>query len=122
MKQKKFKAFVVQEVNGSFERSLMEKSLEDLPAGEVLIRVHYYSLNYKDALSCIGDKTVTRHYPHTPGIDAAGVVVSSNVKNIKKNDKVVIISFDLGANTPGGFAPKSKLIITTLSFFYMFFT
>ena len=98
-----FNAFVVRKKDSIYVRSVEKRKISDLPNGDVLIQVHYSSLNYKDALSSIGDKTVTRHYPHTPGIDAAGVVVSSNVKHIKKNEKVVIISFDLGANTPGGF-------------------
>jgi acrylyl-CoA reductase (NADPH) len=112
MKQKKFKAFVVQEVNGSFERSLMEKSLEDLPAGEVLIRVHYSSLNYKDALSATGNKGVTRKFPHTPGIDAAGVVVSSENPSLTEGDKVIVTSYDLGMNTAGGFAEYIRVPAT----------
>ena len=69
----------------------------------MLIRVHYSSLNYKDGLSCIGDRGVTRHYPHTPGIDAAGIVESCDSSEFKAGDPVVIISYDLGANTAGGF-------------------
>lgn len=70
-----FKALVVHETRDSrFMRHVVEKAIHDLPQGEVLIRVRYSSLNYKDALSASGNKGVTRHYPHTPGIDAAGVV------------------------------------------------
>lgn len=98
-----FKAYRVKENNLKFTRSIENRSISELPKGDVLINVHYTSLNYKDVLSCTGNKTVTRHYPHTPGIDAAGVVVSSKVSHIKKNDKVIVTSFDLGANTDGGF-------------------
>ncbi len=49
---------------------MVERQLDELPAGEVLIRVRYSSLNYKDALSATGNRGVTRQYPHTPGIDA----------------------------------------------------
>lgn len=100
---KEFDAFVVREKNSKFFRSIEKKNISNLPKGEVLIEVYYSSINYKDILSCIGNKTVTRHYPHTPGIDAAGIVITSSNKNIKKGDEVVVISFDLGANTDGGF-------------------
>ena len=99
-----FQALVVRTSDKkNFTRSIEERSIDDLPKGEVLIRVHYSSLNYKDGLSCAGNRTVTRHYPHTPGIDAAGIVESSDSSAFKAGDPVVIISFDLGANTAGGF-------------------
>ena len=53
--------------DGAFTRSLEERSLEDLPDGDVLVRVHYSSLNYKDGMSASGHRGVTRRYPHTPG-------------------------------------------------------
>ena len=99
-----FKALVVRVSDDkNYIRSIEERCIDDLPQGEVLIRVHYSSLNYKDGLSCIGDRGVTRHYPHTPGIDAAGIVESCNSSKFKAGDSVVIISYDLGANTAGGF-------------------
>ena len=64
----------------------------------------YSSLNYKDALSASGNKGVTRNFPHTPGIDAAGTVVESGAGDFAKGDEVVLTGFDLGANTDGGFA------------------
>jgi putative YhdH/YhfP family quinone oxidoreductase len=60
-------------------------------------------LNYKDALSATGNKGVTRKYPHTPGIDAAGVVVDSTTKLFAVGDQVTVTGFDLGMNTSGGF-------------------
>src|SRR5690554_625184 len=81
-----------------------ERNYADLPAGEVLIKVHYSSLNYKDALSAAGNKGVTRHYPHTPGVDAAGVVVSSGAATIAVGTAVIVTGYDLGMNTAGGFA------------------
>ena len=99
-----FQALVVRTSDKkNFTRSIEERSIDDLPKGEVLIRVHYSSLNYKDGLSCAGNRGVTRHYPHTPGIDAAGVVESSDSSDFNAGDPVVIISYDLGANTAGGF-------------------
>lgn len=99
-----FKAYVVSEVEEKvFKGELVERQIEDLPEGEVLIEVHYSSINYKDALSASGNPGVTRSYPHTPGIDAAGVVKSSSVEGFKAGDEVVVIGYDLGMNTAGGF-------------------
>ena len=104
MAVKTFPALVVSETaNKTYIRELKERSLKDLPEGEVLIRVRYSSLNYKDALSTIGNKGVTKHYPHTPGIDAAGLVEESLSPEFKAGDEVIVTSYDLGMNTPGGF-------------------
>lgn len=84
-------------------REVAQKSVTDLPNGDLLIEVHYSSLNYKDALSATGHKGVTRNYPHTPGIDAAGIVVESASPQWRSGDPVVVTGFDLGMNTSGGF-------------------
>jgi putative YhdH/YhfP family quinone oxidoreductase len=89
---------------GEFVRSVEEKDTEELPAGDLLVRVHYSSLNYKDALSASGNRGVTRRYPHTPGIDAAGVVEASTVSAFQPGDQVIISGYDLGMSHPGGFA------------------
>lgn len=99
-----FKALQVSETaDGHYTREIVQRQIEDLPEGEVLIRVRYSSLNYKDALSCIGNKGVTRNYPHTPGIDAAGVVEASESRAFKAGDEVIVTGFDLGMNTAGGY-------------------
>ncbi|MGQ1891496.1 YhdH/YhfP family quinone oxidoreductase [Thermophagus sp. OGC60D27] len=103
MEEKQFSAFVVEE-EGTFKRTVKVKSVDDLPEGDLLIRVYYSSLNYKDALSSIGNKGVTRKYPHTPGIDAAGVVEWSGSQRFNAGDQVIVTSYDLGMNTDGGFA------------------
>lgn len=95
---------VVEELpDGSFKRTIKEKNIEDLPPGDVLIRVHFSSLNYKDALSATGHKGVTQKYPHTPGIDAAGIVEYSQSSKFKEGDVVLVTGYDLGQNTSGGF-------------------
>jgi putative YhdH/YhfP family quinone oxidoreductase len=100
-----FKAMVVSETaEKTFSREVRERALGDLPAGELIIEVKYSSLNYKDALSATGNKGVTRKYPHTPGIDAAGVVADSTTKLFTVGDQVTVTGFDLGMNTSGGFA------------------
>ena len=98
-----FKALVVEEINSTFERNIKNKNLSDLPDNDVLIRVHYSSLNYKDALSATGNKGITRNYPHTPGVDVGGVVVNSKSPKFKEGDEVIITGYDLGMNTSGGF-------------------
>ena len=87
----------------SFVREIKQKALSDLPAGELVIEVKYSSLNYKDALSASGNKGVTRKYPHTPGIDAAGVVATSTTRLFAAGDQVTVTGFDFGMNTSGGF-------------------
>ncbi|MDM3869930.1 YhdH/YhfP family quinone oxidoreductase [Porticoccus sp. W117] len=108
MNQQHYTALVVEENNGQFERSLQQRSLTELLAepltDELLIRVSYSSLNYKDALSSTGNKGVTRHYPHVPGIDAVGVVEQSSNGNFSAGDTVIVTGFDLGMDTDGGFA------------------
>jgi acrylyl-CoA reductase (NADPH) len=99
-----FKAMVVSETaDQKFVREVKLRDLSELPAGELIIEVKYSSLNYKDALSASGNKGVTRKYPHTPGIDAAGVVVDCSNRSFSVGDHVVVTGFDLGMNTSGGF-------------------
>lgn len=99
-----FKALLVSEqTDGSYERTVTERQLESLPDHEILIKVHYSSLNYKDALSATGNKGVTQQFPHTPGVDAAGTVVESRSEKFREGQEVIVTSYDLGQNTPGGF-------------------
>lgn len=99
-----FKALLVKELdNGQFERSIVERHIDELPPGDVIIRVKYSALNYKDALSATGNKGITRKFPHTPGVDAAGVVELSRHSSFAAGDEVIVTGYDLGMNTPGGF-------------------
>lgn len=99
-----FKALWVTETNsGSFERNIVDRYIDDLPQGELLIKVNYSSLNYKDALSATGNKGITRQFPHTPGIDAAGVVEISRNELFAVGDEVLVTGYDLGMNTCGGY-------------------
>lgn len=99
-----FKALVVtQPEKKVFNRSIVTRSLEELPAGELVVKVHYSSLNFKDALSATGNPGVTREFPHTPGIDAAGEVISCSDGSFQPGDQVIVTSYDLGMETDGGF-------------------
>ncbi|WP_245949175.1 YhdH/YhfP family quinone oxidoreductase [Lutibacter citreus] len=104
-----YKAFRVEEENEKFVSAIKEIPFEELAEGELLIKVNYSSLNYKDALSASGNKGVTRNFPHTPGIDAVGTVVSSTSEKFKKDEEVIVTSYDLGMNTNGGFAEYVKV-------------
>ena len=99
----KFRSIRIYEEGDKFVKKIVERKISDLPEGDVLIRVKYSSLNYKDALSCMGNKGITREYPHTPGIDAAGVVAESRDSRFKEGDEVIVTGYDLGMNTDGGF-------------------
>jgi alcohol dehydrogenase len=80
-----------------------------LPEGDILVKVHYSTLNYKDALSAIGNAGVTRHFPHTPGIDAAGEVVTDSTDQYRPGDRVLISGYDFGMNTAGGLAEYCRV-------------
>lgn len=105
-----FKALLVEQPeNKVFTRTIVERHIDDLPAGELLVRVHYSSLNFKDALSATGNPGVTRNYPHTPGIDAAGEVISCSDGSFVPGDQVIVTSYDLGMETDGGFGQMIRV-------------
>jgi putative YhdH/YhfP family quinone oxidoreductase len=99
-----FKALLVEQPEKKvFTRRVVTRRIDELPAGELLVRVQYSSLNFKDALSATGNPGVTRNYPHTPGIDAAGEVVSDTSGRFAPGAQVIVTSYDLGMETDGGF-------------------
>lgn len=102
----------LQKYKPHFSGRLVTRRIVDLPAGEVLIKAHYSSLNYKDALSAYGNKSVTRQYPHTPGIDIAGEVVHSDSETFAVGDLVLVTGYDLGMNTDGGFSEYVRVPAT----------
>jgi putative YhdH/YhfP family quinone oxidoreductase len=104
MEKDSYRALVASEdSDNNFTQKIESRCVSDLPPGDVLIRVRYSSLNYKDALSAAGNRGVTKKYPHVPGIDAAGIVEHSETDKFDKGDQVIVTSFDLGMNTPGGY-------------------
>ncbi|MEX0608839.1 MAG: YhdH/YhfP family quinone oxidoreductase [Balneolaceae bacterium] len=104
MSEKTFKAYFVEvQPDGSTKGEVKSIPFSFLPEHEVFIKVEFSSLNYKDALSATGNKGVTKNYPHIPGIDAAGIVVSDASGTFKKGQQVVVTGQDLGSNTSGGF-------------------
>jgi acrylyl-CoA reductase (NADPH) len=95
---------VTKEADGNVAGELTERPLDELPEGEVLIRVEYSSLNYKDALAARGHPGVNKQFPHVPGVDAAGIVAQSGVYEFVEGDPVLVTGFDMGANRWGGYA------------------
>ena len=83
---------------------ITRRPLGELPAGDVLLRVAYSSLNYKDALAATGHPGVNKYFPHVPGVDAAGVVAASETPEFAAGDRVLVTGFHMGANRWGGYA------------------
>jgi putative YhdH/YhfP family quinone oxidoreductase len=105
-----FRALLVEQPEKKvFNRSIVTRTLSDLPEGELVVKVHYSSLNFKDALSSVGNPGVTRNFPHTPGIDAAGEVVESSNDSFAPGEKVIVTSYDLGMETDGGFGQMIRV-------------
>ncbi len=82
----------------------VELTLGDLDPGEVVIQTHYSSVNYKDALAATGTGKVVRRFPCVGGVDAAGVVVSSEDARFKAGDEVMVTGYGMGVDHDGGFA------------------
>lgn len=104
-----FTALLIEKTAAGFTRRIVERNVADLPPGDLLIEVRYSSLNYKDAMSATGNPGVTRKFPHTPGIDAAGIVIESAAEGFAAGDEVIAIGFDLGMNTPGGYGQRIRI-------------
>jgi putative YhdH/YhfP family quinone oxidoreductase len=103
------KAIVAEEVDGKVRASLKEISTNDLPAGDVTVRVAYSTLNYKDGLAVTGTTKIARRLPMVCGIDLAGTVEESSSANYKPGDQVVITGWGLSESHWGGFAQKQRV-------------
>lgn len=106
----KFKAFVVdQDDNGIVSNSYKELTKDDLPEGNVLIKVHYSGINYKDALATQDHNKIVKQYPMVPGIDLAGTIEETNAPGFEVGDKVIVTSYDLGVSHYGGFSEYARV-------------
>jgi putative YhdH/YhfP family quinone oxidoreductase len=90
--------------DGKISSRVESISQDQLPDGDLLVRVAYSSLNYKDAIACQGHPGVVRTFPHVPGIDCAGVVVESAANSFRPGDELLVTGYELGAGHWGGFA------------------
>lgn len=104
-----FRAFVVNKTNDGFTAGFQELTQADLPAGEVLVRVAYSSVNYKDGLASIPEGKIVRNYPFVPGIDLAGTVVESSDPQYKEGDEVLATGYELGVSHYGGFSEYARV-------------
>ncbi len=109
MMEKLFHALVVDKKEDHFSVEIEQLTFQDLPEGEVLIRVHYSSVNYKDSLASVPNGNIVKNYPFVPGIDLAGVVVSSDNTRFKKGDEVIVTSYELGVSHFGGFSEYARV-------------
>ncbi|MFB3166979.1 acryloyl-CoA reductase [Neobacillus sp. 179-C4.2 HS] len=104
-----FRALVVDKTESDFTVGIKNISFNDLPAGEVLIKVAYSSINYKDGLASIPEGKIVRSYPFVPGIDLAGVVVSSEDPRYREGDQVIATSYEIGVSDYGGYSEYARI-------------
>ena len=105
----KFKALVVDNQNEKFTREVKELAQRALKDGNVLVKVDYSSLNYKDAMILNDGGRIVRNFPFVPGIDFSGTVVSSEDEKFKKDDKIILTGFRVGEAYFGGFSQYAKV-------------
>ncbi|MGX0911011.1 acrylyl-CoA reductase family protein [Staphylococcus caprae] len=106
----KFKAFIVnQDENGKVSQEYKTLTKDDLPEGDVLIKVHYSGINYKDALATQDHNAIVKKYPMVPGIDLAGTIEETNAPGFEVGDKVIVTSYDLGVSHYGGFSEYARV-------------
>ena len=105
----KFKALVLDNQNEKFAREVKDLDQSALKDGNVLVKVDYSSLNYKDAMILNDGGKIVRNFPFVPGIDFSGTVVSSDDENYKKDDKIILTGFRVGEAYFGGFSQYAKV-------------
>jgi acrylyl-CoA reductase (NADPH) len=107
--ENKFKALVIDNQNENFTRSIQEIQTSALKDGNVLVKVDYSSLNYKDAMILKDGGRIVRKFPFVPGIDFSGNVVESEDTNFKSGDRVILTGFRVGEAFFGGFSEYAKV-------------
>jgi putative YhdH/YhfP family quinone oxidoreductase len=105
----KFNAFVLNKGEGGFSAGVQQLTLDDLPEGDVTVRVQYSSVNFKDGLACLPESPVVGIYPMVPGIDLAGTVVESSNPRFTVGQEVLAIGRALGVSQFGGYAEYARL-------------
>src|SRR5437667_476657 len=103
------RAFVVNKTEEDFTSGFKQLTLDDLPSGDVLIKVAYSSVNYKDGLASIPEGKIVRNYPFVPGVDLAGIVAESNDSRFKTGDEVITTSYELGVSHFGGYSEYARV-------------
>ena len=104
-----FRSFVIKENNGAIVKDVILENTENLPAGDVLIKVMYSTINSYDVLFSRENTSFRKNtYPYVPGVDAAGIVVESNSTHYREGDEVLIFGNGLGQDVPGGFGVRKS--------------
>jgi acrylyl-CoA reductase (NADPH) len=104
-----FKALILNERDGQVTSAIERIGRDQLPAGDVLVRVAYSGLNYKDGLALTGQNKVVRFYPMVPGIDFSGTVEESSSAQFKPGDQVVLTGWGVGERHWGGYAQYARV-------------
>ena len=105
-----FKALVLKKQDDADASVIVEDlNISDLPEGDVLVKVSYSTINYKDALAITSSSPIIKNYPMVPGIDIAGEVEESNNDSFKTGDKVILNGFGVGEKYWGGLAQKARV-------------
>ncbi|MEW4285500.1 NADPH:quinone oxidoreductase family protein [Priestia koreensis] len=104
-----FKALVADKTDEDFSLSIKELNQSDLPEGDVLIKVYYSGVNYKDGLAGTSDGKIVSSYPFVPGIDLAGIVMSSTDERFQEGDPVIATSYEIGVTHFGGYSEYARV-------------
>jgi acrylyl-CoA reductase (NADPH) len=104
-----FKALVARKIESGIAVAVSELTMEDLPIGDVTIRVRYASINYKDGLAAAQDGQVVKSYPMVPGVDLAGEVVASGNPRFREGDQVLATGYELGISHYGGYSEYARI-------------
>jgi len=104
-----FKALIVDKKEADFSVSIKDVTLQELPEADVLIKVAYSGINYKDGLASTPDGKIVRSYPFVPGIDLAGTVVTSSDPRFKEGDEVIATSYEIGVSHFGGYSEYARI-------------
>jgi len=104
-----FRAILIDKDDSGYHASMAALDEAQLPAGNVLVRVGYSTLNYKDALAISGKGPVVRQFPMVPGIDLAGVVEQSSHPDYRSGDAVLLNGWGVGESHWGGLAQLARL-------------
>jgi len=99
-----FRALRISNDEGRIHGDIVTATLDELSAGDVVIRAAYSSVNYKDALAATGAGKILKRFPLIGGIDVSGTVVSSGNPRVREGDAVLVTGYDLGVGNDGGFA------------------
>lgn len=107
--EESFRSLMVNKTDSDFSVAVKKITFEDLPNDDVLIKVAYSSINYKDGLASTPNGKIVSSYPFIPGIDLAGTVVSSSDDRFKEGDEVIATSYDIGVSHYGGYSEYAKI-------------